>query len=162
MNASCTCECQHIPGWVVRVLLSSVQKSSAPQTLEKLGYGAGAGCGSSGVCSLYRESFLRVSRKSREMCCSFRGCYCWAHHSPRCCRRGYRVNPDPRLVLAQLCRLLSLAWGSWLPLPEVGGYFALARVGRHQHEGEKGAPMVLVVLCYVATCPEGEAISVPG
>lgn len=143
-------------------LVSSVQKSSTPQTLKKLGYGAGAGCGSPGVCGLYHESFLRVSRKSREMCCSFREGCCWAHQSPLCYGRGCRVNPDPCLVLAQLCRLPALAWGSRLPPPEVGGYFALADVGRHQHEGEKGAPMVQFVLCHLAGCPEGEAISLPG
>lgn len=58
--------------FVSHIFCAKVLCTSNP---EKLGHDAGAGCSSSGVCSLYQKSFLRISRKSREMCCSFReGC----------------------------------------------------------------------------------------
>lgn len=59
--------------FVSHIFCAKVLCTSNPK---ELGHDAGAGCSSSGVFSLYHKLFLRVSRKSKEMCCSFRGGCC--------------------------------------------------------------------------------------
>lgn len=103
---------------VSHIFCAKVLSTSNP---EKLGHDARAGCSSSGVCRLYHKSFLRVSRKSRETRCSFGGAAADPIALHFAMEGSARVNPDPCLILARLCRLPSLARGSWLPLPEVWG-----------------------------------------
>lgn len=107
---------------------------------EKLNCDAGAGCSSSGVCRFYCKSFLRASRKSREMC--------WM---------------DP----ITLC--FAVEGAAWFYLSSPGclcqrfeDYFALTHTTRHQCDRKKSQfPVVSFAPCHLASSSEGDTIAFP-
>lgn len=152
-HVRCTCGHQHILGWdVLGCLVFSMQKPCAPQT-ENLDRDSGAGCHSSNVCSTYCKLFLRVSRKAGR-CTAVPGGVLLTPSLSTSLQKGLegqsRATPGFSSALqAAFSSLGCLAWGHWLPLPELWGCFALTQSGRHQWDREERCTVPNGAICPV-------------
>lgn len=142
--------------WLGRsCLVFSMQKPCAPQT-ENLDHDSGAGCHSSNVCSTYRKSFLRVLRKAGR-CTAVPGGVLLTLSLSTLLQKGLEgqskaTSGFSSALQAVFSSMGCLAWGHWLPLPELWGYFALTQSGKHQCDREERCTVPDGAICSMPPC----------